>query len=169
MQETFKSVKIGRKFWPYSVSNMGRVRNDRTQKFLKPFKTYNGTFAISLCCDGVRHSEMLHTLVSRHFNKHERNQDSAYHINFVNFDNRSNNLEPCTAGERGARTRAFNYSIKKKVRGVYSFPRNKTLPWRAMIRQEVGKVKTLGYFETKRKAESAFKAAFFERWGIQPY
>lgn len=174
-REIFRVVTIDGKPLPYMVTNLGRVYSNKRRRFLVGIKLESGAIQMSLMLErgGAMRSIMLHILVSTHFKKHEVGQNSALHLNYVNEDNRAKNLKPCTHGQRGARTRVHNASQKQKLRGVYKLEvekhGNKYKYFRAMIKDENGKLKTIGYFKHKKTAYLAFKKAYVARWGVEPY
>ncbi len=81
----------------YAVSSTGRVRNNKTNKILKPFligKKGNQYLAVDIC---PKKSVRIHKLVARYFIG-----DSELQINHKNGnkpDNSIDNLEYCTAKE----------------------------------------------------------------------
>lgn len=85
----------------YSISNLGRVRNNNTGKIRKlrkdskgycrlTFKKYNGKKDVVIT---------IHRLVARYFLERDDHRNFVNHKNGVKTDNRSCNLEWCTPKE----------------------------------------------------------------------
>lgn len=79
--------------WPYSVSDQGRVRNDRTGKVLSPATNHSGYQRVSLCKSGERKNVFVHRLVLTAFYRPPRENEQTNHINADKADNRLDNLE----------------------------------------------------------------------------
>jgi hypothetical protein len=83
--EVFKKVEANP---TYSVSNMGRVRNDLKQTFLKGEVMRNGYVCVKIRCnDGVRRNKTIHRLVAKAFLG-----DSELHVDHLNGDKQDNRL-----------------------------------------------------------------------------
>jgi len=91
----------------YSVSNLGRVRNDepyrRTNRnpdgILKPKKNKWGYFWVGLYKNGKRKYFFFHRLVAIAFIPNTKNKPYINHKNLIKTDNRVENLEWCTQKE----------------------------------------------------------------------
>ena len=77
----------------YSISDSGKVKNNKTGKILTPVKTHNGYFRVGLPCKLYR----IHRLVAESFIPNPENKPFVNHINGVKTDNRVENLEWVTA------------------------------------------------------------------------
>lgn len=81
-------------FENYSVSNYGRIENNKTNKILKPNITDEGYMNISLINKENRQNIPIHRLVCEYFNKKTNdNNNVVNHINEIKHDNYYKNLE----------------------------------------------------------------------------
>lgn len=83
----------------YSVSNMGRVRNDWTRRILKPRENGYGYFHIGLYRNKTQKTFKIHRLVAMSFISNPLNLPQINHKNLIKTDNRVDNLEWCTPSE----------------------------------------------------------------------
>ena len=155
-------VKI-KGFKNYSISNKGRVRNDKTKKCLKQHTSGKSSLLkVSLSKKGEaynRSNRSVHVLVARAFGKMKSRDNSALHLNYIQFDNREPNIEGCTVGEAIGRTIRYNKIKKNKLFGVYPwYTATPGKNWRAQISKNDGKSGfiSLGYFKTKKEAIEVF-------------
>lgn len=91
--------KILKDFPNYSVSSLGRVKNNKTKKFLLPCECENGYFYVSLCRQGKRKSIAVHRLVAIAFIPNFQGKREVNHINGDKSDNSVENLEWTTSSE----------------------------------------------------------------------
>lgn len=80
----------------YEVSNLGRVRNKKTGRILKPFKNTNGYFRLDLCKNGIRRAAKVHRLVAEAFIPNPQNLPCVNHKDENKINNCLDNLEWCT-------------------------------------------------------------------------
>ena len=83
----------------YSVSNMGKVRNNRTGLLLKPIKMVKGYVKVNLKVDGKEINAQIHRLVATAFIPNPESKPEVNHKNGVHDDNRLSNLEWVTQEE----------------------------------------------------------------------
>lgn len=83
----------------YEVSNFGRVRSLRTQKFLKPKKDKDGYCGVCLCVHGKRKYLKIHRLVAINFLPADSDRFFVNHKNLRKENNHVENLEWCTCWE----------------------------------------------------------------------
>ncbi len=155
MKEIWKVIWNARM---YSVSNYGRIKNNKTDRIRKAFKVSPSSelLYIVLRIKGENVMFPVHRLVAKAFGKMKRNHDSALHLNYTQYDNREPNLEGATIQEAIFRTRRRNYNKKrKKFNGAYKLNGYRTRPWISIINVgELGKYKRkiLGYYKFKKDA-----------------
>lgn len=153
----------------YQISNFGKVKSlaryvlhtrcgeifirERLKKFTK-FK--NGTLQVSLSCDGVNRSKLVHRLVAYAFLKNPYNLPCINHIDKNNSNNTVKNLEWVTIRDV-AIIRSAKYNKTSNFLGVwYEKQKNR---WRAAISIK-SKIKTLGTFKTEIEAKEAYGKAY---------
>ena len=144
MEETYKKIEG---FENYSVSDFGNVRNDTTDRILKP-GCDNGYLKVVLTNNGKRHNKNIHKLVADAFLLNPENKKCIDHIDNNRQNNNLINLRFATTTQN-----AQNAKISSKntsgTKGVYwNKNRNK---WRAQIMIN-GKNINLGSFLKKDDA-----------------
>lgn len=80
----------------YQVSNIGRVKNIKTKRILKPNKKKQGYLEYRLFKSGKRHYLLGHRLVAIAFIENKKELPFINHKNEIKDDNRIENLEWCT-------------------------------------------------------------------------
>lgn len=81
----------------YSISNMGRIKNLKTNKFLKPVDSGNGYVRVALYSNGEKQLVSVHRLVALTFIPNPKNLSQVNHKDENKSNNTVDNLEWCTA------------------------------------------------------------------------
>ena len=148
MEETFRIIKD---FENYSVSNLGRVINNSTNRILKPGLNGRGYYIVSLCQDGIKITKTIHTLVGETFIPNPYNKQCVDHIDNNKLNNNISNLRYCTLKENSMNSKLSSRNTSNFKGVSYHKQRNK---WMAYIDIN-GKKQNLGYFD---KIEDAINA-----------
>lgn len=87
--------------WPtYEISNMGNIRNKKTKKPIHQTLGREGRYmSVYLCNDGKENTQRVHRLVAKAFVPNPDDKPMVNHIDGNKTNNRSDNLEWCTARE----------------------------------------------------------------------
>ena len=97
MEEIWKKITIVD--CNYSISSMGRVRNDLTNKILNCSLNTKGYVQVALWNNGEKTIHRVHRLVAKEFIENNFNKPQVNHINGLKTDNRIENLEWCNNSE----------------------------------------------------------------------
>ena len=98
MKEIWKKIVIENIETIYSISNMGKVRNDLSGRILS-LNTYQGYKTIGLTINKKRKNCRVHRLVAQAFIPNPENKEYVNHRNGIRDDNRVENLEWVTQSE----------------------------------------------------------------------
>lgn len=99
----------------YSVSDLGRVRNDRTGLILKPQRTPSGYAIVRIARHGRVVNCKIHRLVTEAFITQTQNYDEVNHIDGDKLNNEVENLE--WISRKGNVQHMYDEGLRKK-RGV---------------------------------------------------
>lgn len=124
--------KQSEEFPRYEVSNTGSVRNIKTGRILKMYKTPAGYVRVGLCSpDGRRRVIRVHRLVASTFIENHDKAPHVDHINRVRDDNNVDNLrwvDPIgNSNNRGINTRVIEHIIHLHNNGMSSSQIQKAL------------------------------------------
>lgn len=140
----------------YSVSNLGRVRNDKTGRILKCSLNKDGYLFVGLSKNGIVKFFKIHRLVGIHFLPNLENKETIDHRNQEKLDNSVFNLRWATKSEQIANIEKRQNTSSTFVGVCFDKNSNK---WKADIRCQKllgkGKRKYLGSFNTEEEANSA--------------
>jgi hypothetical protein len=154
-----EEFKIIQEFENYSVSNLGCVKNDKTNIILKPYTT-KGYNAVKLNRKNKQYTLYIHRLVASAFIPNPDNKLYVDHIDNNRQNNNINNLRWCTHQEN-QQNQKIKINNTSGYKGVYYCKwHNK---WRAEICHNYKSMK-LGYFE---RVEDAIIARYNKAKEIQ--
>ena len=77
----------------YEISNLGRVKNIKTGKIIKPDKEEKGYCRLTIKINGVRKHYAIHRLVAIAFIPNPLNKEQVDHIDNDKTNNRVDNLQ----------------------------------------------------------------------------
>jgi hypothetical protein len=139
----------------YSVSNHGNVRNDKTNRILKPGKDKMGYHKVSLCKNKKSKTHIIHRLVAIAYIDNPDNKLCVDHIDEVKTNNHVNNLRFCTHQEN-LQNVGKQKNNKSGYKGVCYAKQAKQYHAQMMID---GEQKHLGLFETALDASEEYQKA----------
>ena len=147
----------------YQVSNIGRVRNVKTEKILKPRVGGSGKcyFIVALYKDNTRANSYIHRLVAQEFIDNPVNKKYVDHIDHNKTDNTILNLRWVSNSENSM-NRAKQANTSSKYKGVCF--RERTNSWMSKIK--INEKQThLGYFTNEKEAGRKYNEAALEHFG----
>lgn len=144
----------------YSISNLGNVRNDTTNKILK-YNTSIEYIRISLRLNNVPTKFYLHRLLALTFIPNSDNKTCVDHIDNNKRNNNLNNLRWATYSENN-HNRSMSKNNKSGVKGVSWIQRDKR--WCATIMID-GEKKYIGYYDNLEDAKVARQLKAAELFG----
>lgn len=117
MTENWKPVRQNDN---YEVSDLGRVRNAKTKRVVKPYTDKDQTYdRVSLCDGGTHRKVMVHTLVAEAFIGPKPDGYEIDHLTTNIHDNRACNLKYVTKEEnRNKPVTVFNKEVARIRRAI---------------------------------------------------
>ncbi len=115
-QEIFKEIE-----WScgkYSVSNKGRVRNNKSGKILKQCLYENGYLGVNMNMNGKIFKKRVHRLVAEMFIRKPNENEQVNHKDEIKTNNSADNLEWVTSKENinyGTRTARISKALSVKI------------------------------------------------------
>ena len=140
MVEEYKIIKG---FENYSISNFGVVKNNKTNKILKPGINGHGYHHVSLFKDGKGFTKRIHKLVANAFLSNPFQKRCVDHVDGNKLNNNINNLRFATTSENAMNTK-ISCNNTSGFKGI-SLDK-KCNKWMVYIKIN-GKTKFLGYFD----------------------
>ena len=134
----------------YSISNLGNVRNDKSNRILKQFINPNGYKVVIIYKDGIKQNFKLHRLIANAFLLNPDNKNCVDHIDQDKLNNSISNLRFATKSEN-CQNRKKQINNKSGVVGVHFL--KKSNKWKSMIVYNNNKI-YLGTFDKKEDAEN---------------
>ena len=135
MSEIWKLLPETLNFSNYKVSNLGNVKNIKTDKILNNKPRKSGYVNIKIVNDsGIRKSCKAHRLVAFAFIANPENKPHVDHINNIKHDNNLNNLRWATISENNLNKSFTNNGkgLKRKV-DQYTLEKEYIRTWNSII------------------------------------
>jgi hypothetical protein len=111
MEEKFILLPFDTK---YAISNKGNLMNVKNGKKLKTVINNNGYLEVQLSTKGVRKNYRIHRLVAMMFLENSEDKPYVNHIDGDKLNNKTSNLEWCTAQENDIHARKTKLKIQNK-------------------------------------------------------
>ena len=121
MKEIWTTIKHNNN---YEVSNLGKVRNKKTKRILKPVFDKDGYLIITLCKEGKQKTEKIHRLVAETFIDNPYNLPQVNHKDENKQNNKIDNLEYCTSKYNTNYGTGIERRRKKRSKPVLQFDLN---------------------------------------------
>jgi hypothetical protein len=137
----------------YSISNLGVVRNDKTEKILKNNIGNHGYYCVDLSKNGIKKTFLVHRLIGQYFIEGFDVNLEIDHIDRIRSNNDILNLR-CVTRSENTRNKNKHSNSSSKYKGV-SFDK-KSGKWRARVREDKGKHIHLGHFNTEEEAHQKY-------------
>lgn len=145
--------------WPYEVSSVGRVRNAKTHRILRTFKTTKGYNIVQLARPGEVWTVRVHRLVASAFLPDFRLGLQVDHRNRDRGDDSVVNLRMATASQN-AKHRSVNQNNYLGIKGV-SVHRGRFV---ARIQVD-GRRLVIGYYDELWEAAAAYRLVELRDYG----
>ena len=145
----------------YQVSNIGRVRNVKTERILKPCITKDGYCQVGLCNNKSQKFLLIHRLVAQAFIENLDDKLLVDHSDRIKTNNYISNLRWATNSEN-AMNRKPHRNTSSKHKGVFFDKRDNK--WRAQIMID-NKRTYLGYFSNEKEAAQRYNEEAIKLFG----
>ena len=149
MEEVYKKIDG---YENYEVSNLGNVKNTKTNRILKPGKDTNGYYFIGLSKNNIRKTFLIHRLIAYAFIPNPENLREIDHINQDKANNSITNLR-WVSRSNNCRNKTKKQNSSSKFMGVGFDKRAGKYVAQITINN---KVKHIGYYEKEEEASLAF-------------
>jgi hypothetical protein len=116
--EIWKDILV-EDLYNYQISNLGRIRNKKSQKILQTYNKLTGHEYIRISLKDRKDNFYIHRLVLLTFSNLKYSEKLVNHINNNPRDNRLENLEFVTDAQNSNRT-IKNKNRKKKIIELYN-------------------------------------------------
>ncbi|ALM64497.1 HNH endonuclease [Lactococcus phage 936 group phage PhiJF1] len=123
MSEVETFVKI-EGFEKYEVSNLGKVRNIKSGRVLKPWIVPNGYLMHQLCENNKKKNLLLHRIIATAFIDNPGKKPQVNHIDENKLNNDLSNLEWCTVRENNIHGTRMKRIAKKRSKKVIQLDLN---------------------------------------------
>lgn len=141
MEEEWKQITD---YENYSISNFGSVKNNLTNRILKP-KIVNKYYMIDLCKNGTKKPASIHRLVGLYFLEKVEEKETIDHIDRNKTNNHISNLRWATKSEQQKNKNKSKNCLSKWKGVTFDKQKNK---WKCHMRID-GKLKHIGYFDNE--------------------
>jgi hypothetical protein len=148
MEEEYKKIQ---NYENYSVSSFGNVRNDVTNKILKPGINGHGYYHVNLRKNSKMNNVRIHRLIATAFIDNPNNKPCVDHVDNNRLHNDIKNLRWCTIRENCMNS-SFRNDNSSGVKGVSWH--KKTQKWNARIMIDGIQI-SLGYYDSVEEAANA--------------
>ena len=145
----------------YNVSTFGRVRNNKTNRILKPVINCHGYYYVNLSKDGNGKTIKIHRLVAIAFIDNREDKKCVDHINNNRLSNHINNLRWATLSEN-QQNASMSKNNTSGTKGISWHKQNKK--WQVLIRIN-GKNRHIGLFINIDDAKKARQKAAKKHYG----
>ena len=140
-------------FINYQISKIGRTRNVRTGRILKPRQNKDGYFHIDLCENNIRKTSKVHRLVACEFIENPDNKTEVDHMDHNRTNNCINNLRWASSCENNRNRNKQQKPCSSCFKGVSWHKHDRK--WHAYIRTNTGR-KHIGCFSSEIDAARAY-------------
>lgn len=136
----------------YEVSNLGKVRNKKTKRILKPAISNKGYYLVALSNKGKMHTYTIHKLVMEHFNRCAFNNEVINHIDGDKLNNNIKNLEYTT--QKDNCIKAWELGLCEKIReNAYKIKHSNAIKTSKKVIQYDKNYNQIGIYNSIREAE----------------